>query len=356
MYLVAEDFMDSVHGKLGCINCHGGENAPSKAEAHTGMVPCPTKDLENSTCITCHAGVMDTFENSIHYNLHGMSNGLMDFAGGSQMPDSPAHAEVFDKNCFSCHATCGDCHVSRPNTFTGGLINQHEFFKTPPMDQTCFGCHGARVAGEYMGEVGFSGDLHFEKGMHCIDCHGLDNFHGGEEDTIRMWDENLPSCADCHENQLPGNSEIPAHNAHGDKLSCQVCHSQANNNCFECHVEYNDDKTALKSSSTTKIMFKIGLNPNPTEERPYKYVTLRHIPTAANSFEVVGDGMLPNYDDIHNWKYSPNHNIQKNTFQNESCQACHNNDKLFLRESDLIESDSKANSKVVGPPGSPPNF
>ena len=348
MYLVAKDFLDTTHGQLGCITCHGGENQPSKETAHVGMNPYPSHDLDSS-CAQCHSGVMETFENSIHFNLHGMSNGLMDFAGGSAMPDSPAHAEVFDKNCISCHASCGDCHVSRPNSFSGGLIGQHEFFKTPVMDQTCYGCHGARNAGEYMGEVGFSGDVHFEMGMHCIDCHALDNFHGSEVDTVRMWDENLPSCLDCHAEEASGESDIAAHNAHGDMLSCQVCHAQANNNCFECHVNYSDDNTSLKSTSKTKLMFKIGINPDPTPERPYKYVTLRHIPTAANSFEVVGDNMLPNYDDISNWKYSPTHNIQKNTFQNESCDACHNNNKLFLTEDDLIESDSKANLKWVVP-------
>ncbi len=348
MYLVSKEFLDTTHGQLGCINCHGGENEPSQETAHTGMDPYPSHNLEGS-CATCHGGIIENFGNSIHFDLHGMSNGLMDFSGGLQMPDSPAHAEVFDKNCISCHASCGDCHVSRPNSFSGGLINQHEFFKQPPMDQTCFGCHGARVAGEYMGEVGFTSDVHFEMGMHCADCHGWTNFHGSANETERMWDEKLPSCLDCHEEEASGNSSVAMHNVHGDTVSCQVCHASANNNCFECHVDYNDDKTALKSSSTTKIMFKIGLNPNPTEERPYKYVTLRHIPTVEDSFAVVGDDLLPDFDNIHNWKYSPTHNIQKNTFQNESCDACHNNNKLYLSESDLLETDSKANSKVVVP-------
>ncbi|NLV89473.1 MAG: hypothetical protein GX021_08955 [Tissierellia bacterium] len=348
MFLVSKEFLETSHGQLGCINCHGGENLPTQEAAHATMNPYPSQDIDG-ICSKCHGGVTETYQFSLHHNIKGMENGLMAFSNMESMPDSPAHAEVFDKNCFSCHATCGDCHVSRPKNYTGGLISQHDFFKTPPMEETCYGCHGARNAGEYMGEVGFSGDVHFELGMTCMDCHPIDNFHGTGEEYGSMWEQPLPSCLDCHEDQAPGNSDIEFHNIHGDSLSCQVCHAQANNNCFECHVNYNEDMTALKSSSQTKLMFKIGLNPNPTPERPYKYVTLRHIPTAKDTFEAVEDNMLPNFDDISNWKYSPTHNIQRNTFQNESCESCHNNKNIFLKEEDLLESDSKANFNLLDP-------
>lgn len=348
MYLVSKEFLATSHGELGCITCHGGENLPMQADAHTNMNPYPSSDIEG-ICATCHVGVTETFEFSLHNNIKGMENGLMAFSGKDSMPNSPAHAEVFDMNCINCHATCGDCHVSRPKVYTGGLISQHEFFKTPPMEETCYGCHGARNAGEFMGEVGFSADVHFEAGMTCMDCHPVGNFHGTGEEYGSMWEQPLPSCLDCHDEEAPGKSTIAAHNAHGDSLSCQVCHAQANNNCFECHVRYNDDKTALKSSSQTKLMFKIGLNPEITPERPYKYVTLRHMPTVATSFDAVEKDMLPNYDNISNWKYSPTHNIQKDTFQNESCESCHENNKLFLNENDLWESDSEANKKLIAP-------
>lgn len=311
------------------------------------MNPYPSSDIDG-VCASCHGAVTETFSTSIHRNIHGMSNGLLAFTNITSLADSPAHEEAFNKNCLSCHASCGDCHVSRPKGFSGGLINQHEFFKTPPMDQTCYGCHGARNAGEFMGTVGFSGDVHFEMGMTCMDCHDIDNFHGaGGEVTSNMYDENLPSCLDCHEEDIRGESASAIHTQHDNNLSCQVCHAQANNNCFECHLDYNEDNTKLIGSSNTKLMFRVGLNPNVTEERPYKYVALRHIPTAKNSLEVVGDDLLPNFDDINNWKYSPTHNIQKSTFQNESCDSCHGNPNIFLKESDIIESDSKDNLRLI---------
>ncbi|MGI6466778.1 MAG: hypothetical protein ACOXZZ_04210 [Sphaerochaetaceae bacterium] len=249
---------------------------------------------------------------------------------------------------MTCHATCGECHVSRPSNYAGGLINKHEFFSTPPMDQTCYGCHGARNAGEFMGTVGFAQDVHYEMGMTCIDCHDVSNFHGTGQEYASMWDKpTLPSCYDCHQEVALGTDGIEQHLIHGDTLACQVCHAQANQNCFECHVSIADDRQSLSSHSETRVLFRIGLNPNPTEERPYKYVALRHMPTAADSFIEAGDNLIPNFDEKSNWKYSPTHNIQRSTFQNESCDSCHGNDRIFLTEDDLRATDSKANWKVI---------
>lgn len=278
-----------------------------------------------------------------------MANALINFShpGALDVPGEGLR-EIFDLNCLKCHATCGQCHVSRPVAFSGGLLNQHQFYRTPPMEETCYGCHGARNAGEFMGVVGFRGDVHYEKGMTCLDCHPQSNFHGTGMVVANMWEEKpMPSCLDCHSDQAPGKSNIQMHNVHGDSLSCQVCHAQANNNCFDCHAAIDEKRTKAVGTSETRLMFRIGYNPIQSEERPWKYVPLRHIPTTADSFKDAGENLLPNYDSISNWKYSPTHNIQKNTFQNETCNSCHGNERIFLRESDLRENDSEANRKLI---------
>jgi thiosulfate/3-mercaptopyruvate sulfurtransferase len=202
-----------------------------------------------------------------------------------------------------------------------------------------------------MGTVGFARDVHFEAGMTCVDCHDVNNFHGTGEEYASMWDKPvLPSCTDCHEDAASGESKTSMHNIHGTTLSCQVCHAQANQNCFECHADISDDRTSLASHSEMRVLFRIGLNPEPTEERPYKYVALRHIPTTADSFIEAGDDLLPNYDQRTNWKYSPTHNIQRSTFQSESCDSCHGNARIFLNEDDLRETDSKANWELISSP------
>lgn len=347
------DFLDTAHGKLGCVTCHGGNGNEERFEfAHVGVNTSPSADV-NGICAQCHQEATETYGKSLHYTVRGFANSLIEFSGDPNALDNPHEGlgEVFNLNCMNCHATCGECHVSRPSGYAGGLIDKHKFFNSPPMDQTCFGCHGARNAGEFMGTVGFSQDVHYEAGMTCVDCHDVKNFHGTGEEYASMWDKPvLPSCLDCHEEVASGSAKTPMHNIHGDTLSCQVCHAQANQNCFECHADISDDRTSLASHSEMRVLFRIGLNPEPTEERPYKYVALRHIPTTADSFVEAGDGLLPNYDNITNWKYSPTHNIQKSTFQNESCDSCHGNPRIFLNENDLRETDSEANKRLIAPP------
>jgi|LSQX01.2.fsa_nt_gb thiosulfate/3-mercaptopyruvate sulfurtransferase len=353
MFLVGEEFVQSTHGKLGCITCHGGENVVDKESAHAGMEPYPSQDFQVS-CGNCHAGESELFETSTHYTLSGMANGLLEFTNFSQLSDSPHHEDVFQNDCYKCHATCGDCHVSRAKNYSNGLIDQHNFLATPKMDESCYACHNARNAGEFMGLVGFSGDVHFSNGMTCMDCHPISNFHGTGELVYNMWEDELPSCLDCHEDKDPNVASDTMHSVHGDSLACQVCHAQAGNNCFECHLDEKEDGSGLGSSSESRIMFRVGYNPEITEERPYKYVVLRHVPAQTTMLEVVADDLMPNFNEKTNWKYSPTHNVQKSTFQNESCNACHDNTRIWLSEKDLRPTDSEANKRLI--PELPPSL
>jgi len=348
-FLVTADFLNTSHGRLGCIACHGGENVTDRETAHATMIPRPSYSPEG-ICADCHGDITGTFAVSIHHTVQGMANFFDNFVHpGILDQEGSGFRTAFDNNCYKCHSTCGSCHVSRPVAYGGGLHSQHQFAKTPPMGETCFGCHGARNAGEYMGVVGFTRDVHFEKGMHCKDCHPKSNFHGTGAVEQYMYDVDLPNCTDCHGQMLTAGSPIEAHRSHpADLMNCQVCHAGANNNCFDCHATLQPDGSVAGVAGAMRILFKIGLNPERTPERPYKYMTLRHIPTVIDTFSsLVGAGDLPNYHQFPNWKYSPTHNIQRRTIQNESCNSCHGNQFIFLGERDLRESDSEANQELL---------
>ena len=92
----------------------------------------------NGICAQCHLEATETYAKSLHYSVRGFANSLIDFAGDPNALDDihKGLGEVFNLNCMNCHATCGECHVSRPDSYAGGLIDQHRFFSTPPMDQT----------------------------------------------------------------------------------------------------------------------------------------------------------------------------------------------------------------------------
>ncbi len=353
-YGINNDFIESFHGSIGCINCHGGQNDTDKDKAHIGLVADPSA-IEGGVCADCHSGVAETFKTSLHYTSKGQGLGLealtREGAIYGHIPDDHV-AEIFQGDCYGCHATCGQCHISLPNTLNGGLLDGHNIVKSPSAEGTCYNCHGARSAGEYIGNVNgipTMADTHWKNAkMECVDCHSLSNFHGtGAVETEKFQLAELPKCVDCHPNALPGKDDIPAHNAHPeDTLQCQVCHSVAYNNCWDCHFTLNDQGN-YGSKSTAKLAFKIGLNPDRDELHPWKYILVRHVPTAENTLGHLGDNLLPNFDNVPNWKMTAAHNIQRKTPQNNSCNKCHGNSRLFLTEKDLTATDPAANMDLV---------
>ena len=82
---------------------------------------------------------------------------------------------------------------------------------------------------------------------------------------------------------------------------------------------------------------------------------LRHIPIAPNSFEAWGVS-LDAYASEPTWRLATPHNIQKNTSQNASCDACHGHEELFLTpayidsligEGIMVPEEVEANAGVV---------
>jgi thiosulfate/3-mercaptopyruvate sulfurtransferase len=350
-YLVEISFFSTSHGRVGCIVCHKGTPSPDKTVAHQELVRDPSDESTGGVCADCHAKTAKSFGKSLHYTLQGYKTLLEDRSQKGSTAEGGKLAVPFTKSCWTgCHTTCGQCHVSRPKTAKGGLYSNHKFAKDPPMDKACYGCHGIRNAGDYLGETGSPQDVHYkEKKMTCYDCHTSGNMHGVAGSPKNMYDKaaEMPRCESCHEKVLGKKSKIAAHKAHEENaLACAVCHSSRYNNCYGCHLT-PDGKGGFNSASERVADFKIGLNPIKTKERPYKYVVLRHIPTARDTLDPYEPGLLSNFDAIPTWKYSPVHNIRRITSQNKDCNDCHGVASLFLKESDLKPGDSEANKKVI---------
>ena len=238
--------------------------------------------------------------------------------------DQPAMQEMFGNHCASCHTSCGDCHVSQPRSVGGGFIDGHLFNASPSMTRNCTACHGSRVGNEYLGKnEGIKADIHFRQGrMKCTDCHKGSELHAtdAEELAIHLLDgTQTPACKDCHTEIGASNDPLQMHTIHGEKLSCQVCHSESYTSCDGCHVAISD-KTGNPYFSTEGhyLSFFIGKNPLQDEYRPYEYSLLRHVPVAPTSFEYYGEDLLPNFDALPTWVYATPHNIQRITPQNES--------------------------------------
>jgi len=314
--------------------------------AHVDMQADPTFPDATDACGECHAEETELAKTSLHYTLATYKpmiheRGTLNAARWAELDRG------MDNHCFSCHASCGECHISRPNSAKGGFISGHNFNKTPDWINQCTACHGSRVGNEYTGATG-SGDIHYTKhDMTCVDCHGTQDLHGdGKSDHHDRYDvEGLASCQDCHELD----DEIEQHAIHGDKVSCYVCHSQAYVNCYSCHVGLDDKDLAYFKNEEEEELFRIGRNPDPTEERPEKWIVVRRVPVAKETFEFYGKELLPRFDRVNNWKYTSPHNIQRITTQNRECDNCHGNEELFLTADKVQPEVRRANQSIVVP-------
>ncbi len=361
--LVLQDkFQEDPHNQMKCDYCHAGVQAPEKENAHQGLITDPSSG-DYQICGNCHNVENNAFETSLHASLDGYWTAI----DARSTPENHLQLEtMFGNHCASCHTTCGDCHISQPNSVGGGFIEGHVVKKTPSMTRNCTACHGSRVGAEYLGQhEGIPGDVHFRSGrMNCVSCHaGMDMHNSNDACTAchtepddpalttsvsRRTGVQVPSCESCHEQIGTSEDANPQHMMHKDKLSCQVCHSVSYSSCDGCHVAISD-KTGNPFFETqgTYLGFFIGKNPDPNYHRPYEYVPVRHIPVDPESYAFYGENLLPNFDTRPTWVYTTPHNIQRITPQNESCANCHGNPDIFLTLDKVNLEEVNANLNVI---------
>lgn len=337
-------FMENTHGKVGCVICHGGDSSVQDKElAHAALVADPS----GVNCNTCHKDIAHVNETSLHTTVGGMKSALT-ARGGNLVQGSPL-ATAFGNHCNECHTSCGQCHVSRPDQSGGGLVSNHKFLKAPSMQYNCTACHGARIGDEYLGNnEGVPGDVHWTKaGMSCTKCHSKELHGSGQTADTRYHDTGIVKCDKCHQEVWTNAATNPQHQQHLSDLSCQVCHSVPYSNCYGCHVGTDKNGLPYRTSDSTQMQFKIGHNPLRSSTCPYEYVVLRHVPVSQDTFSEYGNNLLPDFNALPTWKYATPHNIQLDTPQNKSCDACHGNTDLFLTEKDLSPAEREANKGVI---------
>ncbi len=347
VFVSNEPMLESIHGRYGCITCHGGVGGTDDmGAAHEGIVRDPEAD---QACVDCHPDPVAANPVSLHTTQAGYYTVLE----ARSTPDKMAQIEVaMENHCLECHSSCGQCHVSRPTNLGGGLSAGHEFKKIPPMNLTCTGCHGSRVNDEYKGmNEGVPADVHWVKGgMPCFDCHSAAEMHGAMGEFNHRYDgPPTPSCTaeGCHDGVMPGDGIEQHDEEHLQALSCEACHSTTYKNCYSCHVALDQGVTPYRTLPPAEMAFKIGFNPIQSQDRPWKYVPVRHIPIDRDTFAYYGQDLLPNFDALPTWKYATPHNTQRITPQNESCNACHGNPEVFLMADDVLPDELEANQPVI---------
>lgn len=352
--------IDPIHATISCSGCHNGiDEVVAKSQslehrneamdiAHSNLIHDPSENPE-STCGVCHPVHTENNQYSMHTSLWGEQYKVAMRAFGSEtLENHPDIQAKFSNECASCHTTCGQCHVSRPNSVHGGFINKHKFQRTPDIKNNCVACHGSRIGVDYYGYndgEGFIGnlpDVHLTKGKNCLFCH-TENFHGdGTEEAnpplSRYAVNGIPSCSDpiCHGDVSTSNNYHINHwpgNLNDRDLSCFVCHSQKYNNCNSCHtagVWKQNYQPVIGESNVNEGTenyreypeFRIAFNPaygssgswSPSLElhSDSKWVLVRHSPIVRDTYEPWNSGIndLTNFDSIETWEYTSPHNIR----------------------------------------------
>lgn len=303
-----------------------------KDDAHKGVVKRPSDNLR--TCGLCHKQIAEKYAKSLHFTAEGLKNGVM--PRFSKDERNVFNEKVFEKSCRSCHASCGDCHVKGAPVggISIGLVAKHQFVKKDE-GKTCAFCHGGRVYPEYVGEYGGAPDVHYQKGLLCMDCHGKEEFHGdGTAYKSKNEVKQRPACKNCHKqgNETKLTAQV-AHREHQGKVTCYGCHAGAPyRNCSDCHGGH--------SAANPGMM--LGKSPRDRKS----LTTLRLIPTVRDTFAAAGINM-ENYDALPNYWDTPAHNIRKRTDRTRNCDTCHVDRKNFLNKERLIQNGSKANEGLI---------
>jgi hypothetical protein len=236
--------------------------------------------LTAQDCITCHPKSARNCQKSLHYTLKKAINitrnawGIKDSNVTLQslpLPktDIQKPSDLVDdflrRKCLKCHLgnrasgekgmkrgkDCLACHTPHQKS---GKCQRSKI----SMDK-CLSCHNKEfVGGDYLGlfpkdydksyrapltkdgryppqkyGIDFhhlSTDIHFKKGLTCVDCHKKDDMQGIKK----------ASCTDCHKNLSKKN-----HTNYHKKLACSTCHSSWNNNSYELSV-FRDDTSDYK--------------------------------------------------------------------------------------------------------------
>ena len=334
---------------IGCSACHLGDPlAITKEKAHKGIIhnPGDLRVVERTCGVNgCHAIRVPEVKNSLMATNRGIIATLRYYWGEApnqngdysvkQLMDTHENSLALDyyrKLCATCHlwkqkgdlpgffgekgGGCSACHyIQNPNIPTDKQKKSHPWITKKVPVENCVRCHNrsGRIGISYTGIYESEGsgapfvkgklspnrlpgdrfflelpaDIHYQKGMACIDCHTRLEIMGDGKRYAHFEEQLEISCTTCHSKgkpgitrkghkltnvdpdskplplltdkltgkkhdlkpPLPGVCDYEGHK----RLSCQACHSTWVPQCYGCHVkrdmsEKHLDKLTLKET------------------------------------------------------------------------------------------------------------
>lgn len=211
--LIESDDLMSLHGRLGCVTCHGGIGTTQNVDAaHDGLIANPSSHEEADVyCLSCHHDLRTEIpEHNIYTPHERILWGI--------------HEDEEVCACSNCHGPVahGDEPIKTHEFLAGYCIDCHEEQNVPPERSKCSGCH--------------IGPHDVAEAMDCETCHVSTEIWSKVELAIHPMELNGQhaelECFECH---LQPNFR----NLSG--FVCADCHTKPHEfggeNCSECHVD-----------------------------------------------------------------------------------------------------------------------
>jgi hypothetical protein len=192
----------------------------------------------------------ELFKTSLHHTGRGMAYWYDKANDGLETETHLPYAKLACKNCHA--SSCEACHMStgkKPGPGeSGGPVTQ----------EMCLKCHDqlaktiARTRGTPLE------DVHFAKGMACLDCHTQREMHGDGKpyQSLRQEGAMDARCENCHPSLKPSTS----HRKHSRKVHCLACHTSQMTHRLSYQFEPVGKEGKRVAKTLSDWVFLVNLN------------------------------------------------------------------------------------------------
>jgi hypothetical protein len=187
--------------------------------------------------------VGDLYKTSLHYTNQGLAHWYAKENGGLERITGISFSQI--ASCNHCHVrTCDACHVTKVE---GKAVYSLAEAKAETACENCHAIESQDFARKNPGDK--TADVHFAKGMKCMDCHSSREIHGDGKsyDSMQSPGAMDTTCEKCHTDL----SNCPSNAIHKGKVDCTACHVRDVSSCYNCHFD-----TKVKEGKSVSIPLK----------------------------------------------------------------------------------------------------
>jgi hypothetical protein len=193
--------------------------------------------------------VRNFYEKSLHFTAKGLEYWYAKEQGGLERLTGIPFAKL---HCANCHVkSCDTCHMVEAE---GKAKYSLEPAKAQDVCQKCHGIEPLEFAKKNPQDP--TADVHFKKGMKCMDCHTVREIHGDgiQYNSVQQAGAMDARCENCHKTL----SQCPSHTVHGERLDCNVCHVRNLQSCYNCHFDTRIKEGKSVSLPLNNLLFMVN--------------------------------------------------------------------------------------------------